>query len=388
MYCSIDITNFKSIKKATANLPTFGAIVGRNAAGKTNLIQSIRFIRDLANSETTSEAQRSISLIPNELFNLNDGNNEFGIDMTIKLKDENQYSFYVKIGLINGTVKPASLIVIQEKLYKYGENNTKELVYIRDGNILKDKNSSTVPLAVDSNKLALAVYKNPDTPDTEQVREAFIKTVIPDVEAVNNLDSIAVGSTEPEYENLANIIISLRHNYPQAYDNFQVIIKKLLPHFSSLIEIPSISDGVSESSEKDSFLIVLEERNLKQRLSMQSVSSGDLKTLFLIATSLIMEDYSTLIVEEIENGMHPKRIVDLIEHLETISRIKKMQILFTTHSPIVINKVSPSEVVLTERETDNGTQFTLLEESEQISKIKRYLQEGGNLMDYLNTSRY
>ena len=385
MYSLIDIINFKSIKRAKAKLPSFGAIVGKNAAGKTNLIQSIQFIRDLASGKTTSEAQKSISLIPNELFNFNEGNTEFEVDIMIKLKDESQYTFCVKIGLLNGAIKPAVLIISHEKLYKYYDDDNKDIIYIRDKDSLKDKNEIGIPVAVDSNKLALAVYK---TSETELIKEFFLNTVIPDVELINNMESVALGSTEAEYSNLASIIVNLHHNHQQAYENFQVIIKKLLPHFSSLIEIPSKSGEASESPEKENYLIVLEERNLKQKLSMQSVSSGDLKTLFLIATTLNMDDYSTLIIEEIENGMHPKRIVDLIEQLETISKIKKMQILFTTHSPIVINKISPSEVVLTDRDSDKGTLFTLLEESEQISKIKKYLQEGGNLTDYLYTNRY
>lgn len=385
MYSSIDIINFKSIKKAIVKLPSFGAIVGKNAAGKTNLIQAIRFIRDLAIGKTTSEAQRSISLIPNELFNFNEGNTDFEVDMTIKLKDESQYLFCVKIGLLNGSIKPAALTISQEKLYKYYDDNNKDIIYIRDNDSLKDKKEIGIPVAVDSNKVALAVYK---TSETELVKEFFLNTVIPDVDVINNIESVAIGSTEQEYSNLASIIVSLHHNHPKTYENFQVIIKKFMPHFSSLIEIPSKGGEITESPEKENYLIVLEEHNLKQKLSMQSVSSGDLKTLFLIATTLNMEDYSTLIIEEIENGMHPKRIIDLIEQLETISKIKNMQILFTTHSPIVINRIAPSEVVLTDRDPDHGSRFTLLEESEQITKIKRYLQEGGNLTDYLYTDKY
>lgn len=385
MYYSVEINNFKSIKKATAKFPSFAAIVGKNAAGKTNLIQAIKFIRDMAVGETTTEAQKSISLIPNELFNFNEGNNDFTIDLTIRSKDDSQYLLSIKIRLDNGTVKPATLIVNEEKLYKFINDNNKEEIYHRDKEGLKDKNSILIPISVDSNKLGLAVYK---TPDTVIVKDEFINTVIPDIELMNNIESIALGSIGSEFDNLASIIVSLHHNHPENYDKFQIIIQKLLPHFSSVIEITSKDAEVSPSPEKESYLVVLEERNLKKQLSMQSVSSGDLKTLLLIAATMNMADHSTLIIEEIENGMHPKRIIDLIEHLETISRIKKMQIIFTTHSPIVINRLSPQEVILTERETDKGTLFTLLEESEQISKIKKYLQEGGNLIDYLHTTKY
>ena len=60
---------------------------------------------------------------------------------------------------------------------------------------------------------------------------------------------------------------------------------------------------------------------------MQSISAGDIRTLYLIASALNMPDHSTIIIEEIENGIHQK-INDLIDHLDTISNIKSMQIIF------------------------------------------------------------
>ncbi|MBI5414746.1 ATP-binding protein [Candidatus Peregrinibacteria bacterium] len=386
MYYSIEINNFKSIKNASIELPSFGAVVGKNAAGKTNLIQAIQFVRDLAKGKTATDAQKAISLIPHELFNFNDGKNEFEIKIILNLKDEKKYLFCVKVSLINGSTKPASLFVVEEKLYEIKENGEKEVVYSRDKNILKDKSDGTIPVVVDINKLALALYK---TQATDLVRDVFIKTVIPNIEQINNRESIALGSTESEYDNLANIIVNLHRNNQKNYDDFQKIIKALLPNFSSVVEIPSKTGEVaSPSAEKENYLVVLEERNLKQQLSMQSVSSGDLKTLLLIATAMSMENDSILIIEEIENGIHPKRIIELIERLERISTIKTMQILFTTHSPIVINSLSPQKIVLTDRGAEMGTQFTLLSKVEQISEIKKYLQEGGGLTDYLYTSNY
>ena len=66
---SISIKNFKSIKLAEVNLPSFGAIVGNNAVGKTNLLQALSFIKDFALGVDLLVAQRKISLVPEELFN-------------------------------------------------------------------------------------------------------------------------------------------------------------------------------------------------------------------------------------------------------------------------------------------------------------------------------
>ena len=328
MIKSIDIKNFKSIKSHKATLPFFGAIVGKNAAGKTNLIQSIRFIKDLASGKKTEEAQEKISLIPNELFNFNDKTNEFCLEIILETKEKNKYLLNIIVLLKNETIKPASLIINKEILYKITEKDNKKVIYTREKDNLFDKNGDSVSLAIDQNKLALAVYKNPDN---EEVKNTFIHTFIPQIETVSSFGSHGITSVKSEKDDFASILVNLRHKHLESYNKFQIIIKKLLPHFSSLIEI---STGDVGSDNEESYLIVLEEENLKGKLSMQSVSAGDLRTLFLVASTLNMENHSSLIVEEIENGMHPKRIIDLIDHLKTISRVKNMQILFTTHSPI------------------------------------------------------
>ena len=41
MINQIRIENFRSIKSATVFLPSFGAIVGKNASGKTNLLNAL-----------------------------------------------------------------------------------------------------------------------------------------------------------------------------------------------------------------------------------------------------------------------------------------------------------------------------------------------------------
>jgi len=309
------------------------------------------------------------------LFYFNDSSNEFQIEMGIETKEGIKYIFNIRVGLINGNVKPE---INQETLSKVLSDNEKEIIYTRDKDGLYDKDKNSISIAVDKDKTALSVYKNPDT---DSLRDTFLKILIPDLETINDTNSIGTSGAEIEKNNLASILVGLRHKQPDSYTKFQAIIKKLLPHFSSLIEVAASSGA--EPSDKESFLIVLEEQNLKGKLSMQSVSGGDLRTLFLVASTLSMEDNSTLIVEEIENGMHPKRIIDLLDHLETIARVKNMQVLFTTHNPMVINSLSPAKVLFVEKEIEEGTKFKLLEDTEEITKIKKLLEQGAKITDYL-----
>ena len=116
---------------------------------------------------------------------------------------------------------------------------------------------------------------------------------------------------------------------------------------------------------------------------MKLLSAGDLRTLYLIGEAIKLNEHSSLIIEEIENGIHPHRINELIDHLRKIATIKNMQILFTTHSPLVINRLPVHEVVLAEK-NDKGTELTLLSESAQATSIQKMLERGGKMTDYIN----
>lgn len=376
MINKIDLTNFKSIKKGIAKLPKFGAIVGKNAVGKTNLIQSIRFLNSLAGGKTTFEAQKDISLTANEIFYLNENATEFQLSFDVETNEEKQYQLIIKANLINEAIKPAKLEISHEKLMKVLDDTHTELIYLRDKSNIVDKNNSVIPIAIDANKLLLSLYKNTDS---EAVKDLFNNITITNIENFNYED---MGSIDPISDNLASILVRLHHNKPDVFNKFQVIIKKLMPHFSSVIEIPAKN---TTDPTKEEYLILFEELNLKEKISMQSASAGDLRTLFYVAHAVSMNDGSTLIIEEIENGVHPKRLVDLMDHLEIISMKKNAQIIFTTHNPIVINRLSPAKVLLTEKENNTGTFFTLIENSDQITNIRKLLEHGGKLTDYINS---
>lgn len=73
-----------------------------------------------------------------------------------------------------------------------------------------------------------------------------------------------------------------------------------------------------------------------------------------------------LLIEEPENGLHPARIADVIAILREIS--KNTQVLLATHSPLVINEMSPEEVTVVTRNPDEGTKVTLMKDTANFKK--------------------
>lgn len=376
----ITIKNFKSIKKASTKFPKYiSAIVGINAVGKTNLIQAIDFVRSLSVGTDTMSALKRIALTPQEIYNYNDSSAEIEIKIQICLEDETRYILNLIISPVGNSESLPSLIVKSETLEKLEVHNDKPTtIYKRNESILTDKDDIAIPLAVENDKLAVSQYQNADA---IRVKGFFSNMFVPDQDSIDFRESIV----KSDDKGLASLVVRLRQmNGGGSFEQFQTITKRLLPHFSSLVELPSNQAGTSPENE-NLFMVLLEEENLKGKLSMKSVSAGDLRTLYLIASTMYLKPNSTFIFEEIENGLHPKRLVDLLDSLISISRKKDMQILFTTHSSSVINLMSPQEVIFVEKDTTNGTSFHLLSDSSHISQIDKALKEGISLTDYIFT---
>ncbi len=386
---SIYIKNFKSIKKSRANLPFFGAIVGNNAAGKTNLIQAIAFIKESVFGKDINLVQKKLSFIAPELFNLAEKVRDFSLNIILKDTENKRYSLETVIRLKENEPNMPKLIVGGEKLAIVDEKGKDiQLIYTRDQiNKLKDEKNQDIPLAVDAGKLAVSLYRHPVALAAKRL---FSNIFIPGSTLINFRQL----TSNPDEEGLATLLVHLKRKTPERFEQFQTIIKKMLPAFSSIVELPALSPIIDNnirnkahdsSNGEQRFIVLLEEKNLSEALSMSLISGGDFRTLFFIAKAISIEDNSSLIIEEIENGMHPKRVRELIDRLSTISHHKDLQILFTTHSPGVINYLRPSEVLYVKKDIKEGTKFILLEESEQIVSISNVLKKGGDLTDYIDT---
>jgi len=85
------------------------------------------------------------------------------------------------------------------------------------------------------------------------------------------------------------------------------------------------------------------------------VSDGVLLILAYFTVLYLPEPPRLLLVEEPENGIHPKRIEDVLGLLrELVSEQGQTRVVMTTHSPYVVDLFKPEEVTLCRRDGDGG----------------------------------
>ncbi|MET0406577.1 MAG: AAA family ATPase [Cystobacter sp.] len=77
-----------------------------------------------------------------------------------------------------------------------------------------------------------------------------------------------------------------------------------------------------------------------RRVSARSASDGTLRFLgTLLALRLAPKD-SVILLEELDSGLHPTRIRLLVEYLESVTRERGIQVIATTHSPVILQWLS------------------------------------------------
>ena len=76
------------------------------------------------------------------------------------------------------------------------------------------------------------------------------------------------------------------------------------------------------------------------RISVRSASDGTLHFLGTLIALRTAEPGSVILIEDIEAGLHPTRIRLLVEYLEAVTHERQIQVIATTHSPVVLQWLS------------------------------------------------
>jgi AAA15 family ATPase/GTPase len=79
------------------------------------------------------------------------------------------------------------------------------------------------------------------------------------------------------------------------------------------------------------------------------------------------------LIEEVDNGLHPSRAEYLIKVLLELGREKKIDIVFTTHNPALLDALGTEMIpfisVVHRNPTTGNSEITLLEDIEQLPKL-------------------
>lgn len=164
-----------------------------------------------------------------------------------------------------------------------------------------------------------------------------------------------------------------RDRFNQLEDRF----KQIFPHIKSMklmqeeayqapVDNPSKVTMLNKADGKGLYFQMQEGGQL---IPASQASDGTLLVLAYLAVLYLPEPPRLLLIEEPENGIHPRRLRDILTILrDLVHEQSHTQVVLTTHSPYAVDLFEPEEVTLCTKSDTGEIKTTRLSDSPEVMK--------------------
>ncbi|MBP0019073.1 MAG: AAA family ATPase [Cyanobacteria bacterium SBLK] len=384
MITEIKLENFKGHQSTHLNLDNsrLHALVGKNSSGKTSVLQALSYMIRL-----TNESFKSIFKNENSpSFIITSGAIGMSVDVHGTLQDISKQPWKISYHLDPKVSMWDTSVIIDKSFiprlsFDLGETYNDEQSGWEIS--LKDRQSSNALLLgnseyfkLESRNLAKAAYSDKISPEVE----------------FNGLG-------------LAPTLDYLRSEEIEKFNKLQKMLQQIVPNLKKIriqrakvqinhqrsVSIDGREIAYDENQERIGQEIVLD-MNTGDRIPAHAISEGTILALGLLTIlmnpnkpKLALLDEPDLhphqpklvLLDDIEQGLHPRAQRELIAIFkEIVQTHPNLQIIFTTHSPYIVDELDFSQVHVLDTNSSGFTTCKRLDEHPDVEWAKQTLTTG------------
>lgn len=359
MIKKIEIKNYKCFKYLSRDINPFSVLIGPNASGKSTFIDIISLISDILNYDSIKEViEKRTPDVYDLFFDKEKKSFEIAIESEIPVKYN--YSKYdrIRYQIEIGLTHDASLGILSETvLFKSDDEKNRPIVkktpsgndkfYSEKGESTATEWSMTFKLGNDKSSLRFL----PDDEEKFPIAIWFKSILKSDIKKIFLNSNLLQKPSPPSLRNLFStdgsslpwMISKLQKENEERYRLWLDHLQSVLPDLKEIKIIERPED-------KHVYTLVEYTNNLK--VPSWNLSDGTLRLLALTILAYIPSENRIYLIEEPENGIHPKALESV---LQSLSSVYDAQVLLTTHSPIVLNILDPKDLLCFSRNDKDGS---------------------------------
>ena len=365
----IELFNWKNFHLCEVGVQERCFVVGANAAGKSNFIDALRFLRDVAKQggglQTAVRVRGGITKI-RCLAAREQSNVKLAIELSESDSRELCWHYELNFKHTGGGIRENQVKIVSEKVFSGREQR-----YVLD--------RSAETLGEDEETLKYTYLEQPNANKDFRVIQQFLQNVeylnvVPQMVRESASSSYS-GDKEDYYgRNFLKRLALLNDNTRRSY--FRKINEFLKLAVPQLEELSFVKDEIGVPHLEARY-VHWRTRGSKQQ-EMQ-FSDGTLRLIgFLFA---LIDSNGVLLLEEPEINLHPGIVAQFPEFIAKIQRVKKggRQVFITTHSYDILSNegIAPEEVLL----LTNSPEGTEVEVLSNVEKAKNILAAGFSMAD-------
>jgi predicted ATPase len=189
---------------------------------------------------------------------------------------------------------------------------------------------------------------------------------------------------------LASALDYIRDEYPDNFQAIQEMLRRVVPSvkkvgirrenvvkkISRLIEVNGKKIPYEEEQELRGEEFVLDMTS-GERIRAHALSEGTVLALGLLTALMNPRQPNLVLLDDVEQGLHPLAQREFISILkEIIQENRNLQIIFTTHSPYVVDELTPSQVHVLHNHHSGRTFSKRLDEHQGLEWAQEVLTTG------------
>lgn len=376
MISKIEALNYKCLRYVRQDLRPFQVLVGPNASGKSTFLDVPAFLKDVLEEGVEAAVLTRANSLQELTWKRQEETFELAVEWEIPehLRSNGyrfcRYEIRVGVGIEGGIVLDRETFWLKREDDKHGNGAQastspfpsepkppetfvaeprqrmpsgwrKVITRMPEGNVYFRSETSgwNAPFRIDPRKAGLA-----NLPEDEKRFPVALWTRRTILRGLHRLmlnsqrmrepcRPDAPKSFQPDGSNLPMVVKQLRDHDPNLFRRWLAHVQQALPN---------IEDIIVREREVDRFQYI--EVHLQQGLRLPSwmLSDGTLRFLALTLLAYLPEPGNIYLIEEPENGVHPKAL-ELV--FQSLSSVYDGQVLVATHSPLLLQLANPEDLL-------------------------------------------
>lgn len=399
MITELRLENWKSYEQAALHIDPLSVLVGTNASGKSNALDAFLLLNRLANGAMlTSALKGDGTLAPvrgGVEWAARQPGSVFAIGVVCRADDSTDYEYRLEGQIVDNRCDlfGEQLTRIRYRLGRDGLRKSQagsiklvrtdpcvegsptivaRLYNEKQGTPRQLSRTHAVLFQLAGQKLRQEIQDGVSEV-VGALREVFILDPIP-----SHMRSFSPLSDRLESDagNIAGVLAALP-------DDKQREIEAVLTQYASQLPERDIRRVYAETVGKfnSDAMLYCEEHWLDDgpppTVDARGMSDGTLRFLAILTALLTRPARSLLVIEEVDNGLHPSRARLLLDMLKAVGQQRGVDVLVTTHNPALLDAMGTEMVpFITVAYRDPATGYSVLSLLEDIGQLPKLLAQG------------
>lgn len=336
------IQSFKIVRELGISLDRLTVLVGPNACGKSSVLQAMYLL--------CAMKERWPARIFEGPWNLGELQTR-DAKQSLRLRAEGESFTFEWSANQAGRAK------------KWSDEEAPELIYTN----AKDGKPVYVELWNDHTPIALAVPATRDLPRAELFRFEFDNLALPAV--ITEAPTLGASG-----DGLATVLGQLALEYPNVFQRIKEATRAVIPSIRDIrVRITTVRE---QGTPMPAHEILFDTRS-GGSIPARAMSDGTLRVLALLTAALSHAPPALILLDDLERGVHPRAMVELVRLLQkTLDEVPDLQIVATTHSPDLLDRLDPGQIRLLWLGEDGFTRCVPMSEHPDFDKWRDIMTPG------------